>query len=424
MPEKIISQEMSEKKNTSPLAPLLSAMCSRYPLLAAVAVIPAAAAFFIGSENNVCVTDTSAAALILILLGTVKYAVLQKKGITRADIRKNEKALDSRLMGSLGDIGGIGSTLGAITGIAFAFIQIYVKDGGAFSSGEFLIPLLTYTAQAICIGVMLAAMTSKDSIQCSMYIICSGVFGTSGKELIKQTSRAAHSSDAMKYLRNMAATRLTASVSVCIISIMSIVSGAGTLYSGVQCAFICLAASVLSDLAAEKTQSGFSEEKLTLWTKKHRTICAVNIIMFVILGFLFLFSFPSQSVYCNYPLISQYDYYEEVDNTIHPFSIPDLSEEAVPIITGFMVLTIFMMAVTSACVLTDKADLAGGAIPFRKYKAAFIAAAAVIIAEAAKGLIYPEQALNSLQCLVTASLVCFMIIVNVICGAVSGRKAQ
>lgn len=424
MPEKIISKEMSEKKTSSPFAPLISAMCSRYSWLAAVAVIPAAAAYFLGSEDNACIMNTAAAALILILLGTVKYSILQKKGISRADIKKNEKALDSRLTGSLGDIGGIGSTLGAITGIAHAFIRIYIKDGGAFSSGEFLIPLLTASAQAICIGVMLAAMTSKDSIQCSMYIICSGVFGTSGKELIKQTSRAAHSSDAMKYLRNMAATRLTASVAVCIVSIMSVVSGAGTLYSGMQCAFICLAASVISDLAAEKTNSGFSEEKLTLWTKKHRTICAVNIIMFVTIGFFFLFSFPSQSVYCNYPLISQYDYYEEVDNTVHPFSVPDLSEEAAPMITGFMMLTVFMMAVTSACTLTDKSDLAGGTIPFRKYKAAFIAAAAAIVLSAAKGLIYPEQAVNSLQCLVTASLVCFMIIVNIISGAVSMRKAQ
>ncbi len=419
MPEVKPTEEMTEKKAFSPI---ISAMCSRYSWLAAAAIIPAAAAFFMGLEDYGCIIETSAAALIIILLAAAKYAILKKKGITYSDIHKNEKSLDSRLTGSFGDIGGIGSTLGAITAIIYAFMYIYVKDGGIFESEDFHLYLLMHSARAVCIGVMLASITSKKSMHCSLYIILSKVFNADGKELLRKSSRAAHNPDAMNYLRNMAVIRLTASVSVCTVSIMSIASKAGTVFGGVHCALICLFVSLLSDLAAIPSHKGFCEEKFTLWTKKHQGICIANILMFIIISFFMLFSFPSQSVYCDFTYSTQYDYYEEVDNSIHPFSVPDLSDEAASMVTGLFLLAVFMTALTSGCAITEKSDLSGGSIPFRKYKAIFITAAAAVIISVINGLIYPKQAINSLQWLVTVSLVCFMIIVNIIIGAVSGRK--
>lgn len=123
----------------------------------------------------------------------------------------------------------------------------------------------------------------------------------------------------------------------------------------------------------------FTEEKLSLWDKKHKSMCAINSIMFVIIGFFFIFSFPIQSVYSNYSTVNQYDYYEEVDTTIQAFSVPDTATESAPLLTGLFLITVFMMAIVSASSLTDKDDLVGGFIPFAHYKTGLIALAAGII---------------------------------------------
>ena len=308
MPENTTNGE-SEKQSFSPLT---STFYSRYTWLSVVSVIPAAVAVFMGSEDLGYMIDVTAAALIVIFFGITKYSLLKKREISLDMMIKNEKALDSRLMGSLGDIGGIGSTVAAVAGIAYAFINLYVRDGGVFSSGDFYIPLLNISSKAISIGTLLACITSKESISASLYIIAGRTFKASGKELIKKACRVTHSTEAMKYLRNMAVIRLTTSLSVGTISVICIVSVTGSPYSCIQLAVIYVLTAVLSDMTACPSGKSFTEEKLSLWDKKHKSMCAINSIMFVIIGFFFIFSFPIQSVYSNYSTVNQYDYMKKL----------------------------------------------------------------------------------------------------------------
>ena len=171
-----------------------------------------------------------------------------------------------------------------MAGIAYAFINLYVRDGGVFSSGDFYIPLLNISSKAISIGTLLACITSKESISASLYIIAGRTFKASGKELIKKACRVTHSTEAMKYLRNMAVIRLTTSLSVGTISVICIVSGTGSPYSCIQLAVIYVLTAVLSDMTACPSGKSFTEEKLSLWDKKHKSMCAINSIMFVKIG--------------------------------------------------------------------------------------------------------------------------------------------
>ena len=415
MPENTTNGE-SEKQSFSPLT---STFYSRYTWLSVVSVIPAAVAVFMGSEDLGYMIDVTAAALIVIFFGITKYSLLKKREISLDMMIKNEKALDSRLMGSLGDIGGIGSTVAAVAGIAYAFINLYVRDGGVFSSGDFYIPLLNISSKAISIGTLLACITSKESISASLYIIAGRTFKASGKELIKKACRVTHSTEAMKYLRNMAVIRLTTSLSV-----ICIVSVTGSPYSCIQLAVIYVLTAVLSDMTACPSGKSFTEEKLSLWDKKHKSMCAINSIMFVIIGFFFIFSFPIQSVYSNYSTVNQYDYYEEVDTTIQAFSVPDTATESAPLLTGLFLITVFMMAIVSASSLTDKDDLVGGFIPFAHYKPGLIALAAGIIVTVICSIIYPHMALDPLQWLVALSIACLIIIINIISFVILNRRSN
>lgn len=421
MPENTTTGETAQKRSFSPLT---STFYSRYTWLSVAAVIPAAAAVFMGSDDLGYMIDVTAAALIVIFFGIIRYSVLKKAGISLDMMLKNEKALDSRLMGSLGDIGGIGSTVGAVAGIAYAFMNLYVRDGGIFSSGDFYIPLLNISSKAISIGTLLAAVTSKESISSSLYIIAARTFGAEGKDLIKKSCRVTHSREAMKYLRNMAAARLTAVISLGILSVICIVSGMGSPYNCIQLAVIYVLAAVISDTPSRHDGKSFTEEKLSLWDKKHKALCTVNSIMFVLIGFFFFFSFPIQSVYSDYVTVSQYDYYEVVDNTIRAFSVPDTATESAPMLTGNFLITVFMIAIVSVTVLTDKDDLTGGLIPFSHCKAALISAAAGMAVTVICSIIYPSMSLDPLQWLVTLSIACLMIIVNIISGAILNRRSN
>lgn len=420
MPENTTNGE-SEKQSFSPLT---STFYSRYTWLSVVSVIPAAVAVFMGSEDLGYMIDVTAAALIVIFFGIIKYSLLKKREISLDMMIKNEKALDSRLMGSLGDIGGIGSTVAAVAGIAYAFINLYVRDGGVFSSGDFYIPLLNISSKAISIGMLLACITSKESISASLYIIAGRTFKASGKDLIKKACRVTHSTEAMKYLRNMAVIKLTTSLSVGTLSVICIVSGTGSPYSCIQLAVIYVLTVVLSDMTACPSGKSFTEEKLSLWDKKHKSMCDINSIMFVIIGFFFIFSFPIQSVYSNYSTVNQYDYYEEVDNTIRAFSVPDTATESAPLLTGLFLITVFMMTIVSASSLTNKDDLVGGFIPFAHYKTGLIAIAAGIVVTVICSIIYPHMALDPLQWLVALSIACLIIIINIISSAILNRKSN
>lgn len=396
---------------------VLGAFCNKYVALSLTSVLLSAIALLLGSDSILCFADLSAAAIVGILMWLVQFFSLRKLGLSRKMILDNKKSVDPRLSGSLGDLNSLGSSLGALAGISIVLSKLFILDGGAFDSDNFTVPLLEALASALCTGAMISVTTSRPSLRCSMYIIMGRTSGTSGDELLKKTGRASNSPELMKRLGKMSCVRVAAAVVVSVTIVLSALSGAGSAFCCGQTAFLCMLAVGLSGSCSKGGEEKLSEEKIPLFSKKSKSICALNIIAFIFITFFFIFSFPFRSVYTDYTPKFDYQYDDEVSGDVEIFSIPQSEDESGALFNGVFLASALMISVISGAFA-----LSGGFSSVTQISAELLGAAFSVAAAAVAGFINSISALDSIQYLVAVSTACLLIFVDLIAYLVGQRR--
>lgn len=413
------AQENAENSGSvSALTAAAGAFCNKYIIISLVSVVLAAIALLIGSKSLSCIAEVSAAAVVGLAMWLIQFFALRKYGLSRKMMLDNRKSVDPRLSGSLGDLNSLGSSLGALAGISIVLSRLFIVDGGAFNSDNIAVPLLETLASALCIGAMISVTTSRPSLRCSLYIIAGRTTGAMGNELLKKTCRASNSPELMKRLGKMSCVRVAASVVVSVTIVMSALSGAGSAFSCVQTAFLCMLAVGLSGSCPKGGEDRLSEEKIPLFSKKSKRVCALNILSFIIIAFFFIFSFPFRSVYTDYTPKNDFAYYESsLSGNVDIFSIPQPGDESSVLFNGVFIACALMIAVFSGAFA-----LSGGFSSVYQISYELIGSAFSIAAAAGFGLIVKSSALGSVQYLVAASTACLLIFVNLIAYLVGQRK--
>ena len=424
------SESVSESKVPNKLSLVdaaRSTMKNRFVFIALIAAIIGACSFLIDSNSADILFQTSAAAFILIISGLVQNIVLIKKGNTQAMRVDNRKSLDVRLVAGLNDISGLGSTIAVLAAVAMLFSDIYIIDGGIFSRENFAAPLVGALARSISLGSVIAAFTSKESINCSIYIILARAFGLEGAALTKKSLKLAHSIEAMKKIRNMLILRISALMGISLAVVMTSLSGVGACVSSDQTAIVYVLVLILAEAVSKANSMNFNDDKQTLWMKGQKGLCVWNTVFFLIITFAFIYTYPFHCVYSEEPVtVHSYSYTDAApDDTIDIISRPSAaSAEDAVLFNGYMFTVMLLVIVMFASTVTDRNDLIKSFPEPSKYKgcliAVFIAAAAVLV----MGVLYPERWLSYEQLLVPFSVACFMVVADLLRILISGRKSQ
>ncbi len=397
---------------------------SKYFIIAFSAALIAVMAVFTGYEAKICIAQTLAAAMILFAVGVIQRMRLIHLGLSCKAAEQNLKSLDSRLMGSISDCSGIGSMMGALSGVASVFAEAYITDGGLFSRDNFMPYILAAAAQAVSTGALTAALTSRNDICLSLYLTAARACGKNEKEIIKKSNKITRCSELMTRLRTTASIRLTAAVALTEAIVILSLSGAGSPYTCIAMASIYAAAVVITEMTPKCKNPHSGSEKNVLWTRNARSLCAVNAVVFAVITVLFMFSFPVRSVYTEYTPVTEYYYYDaEPDSDIDPFSVPVKNEENSALYAGFYLITLLMLITTAGGANADGADFLGGysnPCCAGAYAICFGVASAYIVVH---GIYHPQSALNAQMWLVTISIGCLMLAVNIIRSLIAAKKA-
>ncbi|MGN0638372.1 MAG: hypothetical protein ACI4J0_08365 [Huintestinicola sp.] len=403
--------------SVSVLAAVGGAFCNKYVVISLISAALAAAALPLGSDSLFCITEVSAAALICLAMWLIQSFALRKYGISRKMMLDNQKSVDPRLSGSLGDLNSLGSSLGALAGISVVLSRLFIADGGVFDSDNIAVPLLETLACALCTGSMISVTTSRPSLRYSLYIIAGRTTGAGGSELLKKTCRASNSPELMRRLGKMSCVRVAAAVVISMTIVMSALSGAGPVFCCAQTAFLCMLAVGLSGSCPNGGEDKLSDEKIPLFSKKSKNLCALNIFAYILIVFFFIFSFPFRSVYTDYTPKLEYDYDEVVSESVEIFSIPQSGDESMMLFNGVFLACALMIAVISGVFA-----LVRGFSSVSQISSELLGSVASAAAAAGFGLIVKSAALDSVQYLVAASTACLLILVNLIAYLVGQRR--
>lgn len=412
-------EKTAQKSSVSLAAALTGAVSNKYFVISLIAAAIAAAAYFLGSEDISCLADISAAAVLGLLLWAVQYIWLRKYGISRKMILDNSSSVDPRLAGSLGDMNSLGSTLGALAGISVVLSELFIKNGGVYSSGEIVVPIMENVAKALCIGSMISVTTSRPSLRCSLYIIAGRTTGARGSELLKKTCRASSSEELMTRLQKMSYVRTCSAIVISLIIVMSALSGAGSAFTCAGTAFLSMLAVGLSGCCAKGKDEKLSEEKIPLFDKQGKKKCTFNCFFFVIISFLFIYSLPFRSVFTDYTPKHDFMFDEEVSETFDIFSIPVPGDESAALMNGMFITAALMITVISGVYA-----LSSGFTSVTQISSELIGAAISFGAAACFGAINKAAALDSVQYLVSTSVACLLIILNMIAYLIEKRSKK
>ncbi len=420
----IDSAQQTPEKNEklSVLTAVGGALCSKYVIFSFAAALLAILVLFHRSDDLTCFADTLAAAVLSLLIWNIQYMCLRRCGISRKMMLDNKKNVDPRLLGSLGDLNSLGSTLGTLAAISVVLSKLFIINGGVFDYETIAVPLIEALASALSIGSVISLMTSRPSLRCSLYMIAGRTTGAYGDELLKKTCRASNNAVLMKRLRKTACVRVAAAVAVSVTIVMTALSGAGSAFSCTQTAFLCMLAVWLSSCCPKGGEEKLTEEKIPLISKKSKGICILNSVAFVIIAFFFVFSFPFRSVYTEYTPVMEYEYENEEDmiapEGIKILSIPEAGDESAALFNGMFLACAFMIAVISGVY-----GLSGGFKSAAQVSYELFSAVVSIAAAAVTGFVSSAAAIDTVQYLVAISTACLLILINLIAALVMKNRS-
>lgn len=415
-------QQTYEAKASDMMPSVLSttgnALCNKYFFFSLSAVAVAGMALLFGSDNTAVLWDAVTAALLGMAMWLVQFFWLRGYGVSRKMMLDNQKSVDPRLLGSLGDLNSLGSSMGALAGISIVLSRLFIIDIDLFDRGEILVPLLEAVACALSVGVAVSVTTSRPSLRCSLYIITGKAFGARGDEILKKTVRASSNEELMHRLRKMSCLRLIAAIAVSVVIVISALSGAGSAFSCAQTAFLSMLAVGLSGCCEKAADSKLCEEKIPLFSKKSKRMCVVNAIVIVLLSVVFIYSFPFRSVYTDYTPRYDYEYGEEISEEIEYFSVPYAADEAY----GMLFNGLFLASALMIAAVSGSYSLKGSFSSLSQLSSEFIGSCFGIAAAVLSGFAMPYAALDAVQILVAFAPACLLIFVNML-SVYSKKKA-
>ena len=397
------------KNKSSVLITAANALLNKYILFSLIAVIIVLAAVLSGYEDGrTMLWETLSAFLLITVTAVIQNLRLSKTGLDRRSLAESKKHLDPRIAGGVDDISGLGSTLSILAGISAAFAGLFIIDGGIFSLDSFALPTLACAAGALSKGVSLAYLTSQTNTL-HLFSMMATACSDENKDEDRIADRAVHYPGFIRQFGISCTARLTASVSLCIAVIICSFGGAGAPFSCFGTALLTVISLLLTGIFPKFDKGDYTEEKLPLWTRERKSYCVCNAVLFAVITFVFMFSFPIQSVYSTYEPSFDFEYNDNITAKVNVISAPERIDDNAPLFIGFFAVSALFVIITSACADTEKADFSIIS------SSAFLGGAVVVFAYIyAAAVLYPACVLDPLMIIVTVSFGCLILGVNLI----------
>lgn len=386
--------------------------CSKCIIIAWAAAALALPAVVSGHENMSALIETAASAAILTAASAAGAIMTHRYKGDRKTLINTKKAIDPRLNGSLDDISGIGSTLSVLAAITAAFSEIFIINGGLFAAENFLPMIISSTAKAVSKGSALAYITSQTVSLDTLYLVSAHTF--EDKSAARSVCRLTHYPAVMQKLGEIFSVRLTASISLSAAIIICSCSGIGSPFTCIGTVLLCMTALAASGFNFKFDKGSCSEDKAPLWSKSLRSFCTLNVITFVLITFAFMFTFPIRSVYTDYTVRHDFDYYTEVSAEIDILSVPERNDYNSALFLGFFAVSAMLAPITAVMLNSEKSTAPITVGKIRNPAAVILCAAVIILYPTALGIIYSSAALDSIMWLVAISFGCLIITVNLI----------
>ncbi len=371
-----------------------------------------------GSVNSLYFSIISA--LLLAISNLVIHVPLVKWGIVGSLYKEAEKRVSPGIIGSIGDINGVGSTIAIAAAVALVFGKTYIVDGGIVGSDSFAGTFTAVIAEAVCAAAALGAMTSAGNIRNRLIVTVSRDIDRSltpseyKRKLFYNCEKLCHNSGEMDEIRGMCVVRLCAMLSTAAIMIIGVLSGSDSPFVGCIPALISLVVTLLSRFCVRRSaETVITEEKQHLWNEKSKRILAVNTIVYLLAGIFFLYSFPIRSVYTEYEIQTEFYYSDSYDGEIHIFSVPD--SDCYPLFIAFSLVTVLSLCSMIFALNADGADFL---LNTSSKHSTLGAACGVIIAVSAAaiitGMLVPQLAIDPIGWLTVFTFGAFFLLVNII----------
>lgn len=401
------------KKSKAPIgifSPIIDAFRTKYAFFSLLSVIIVVLTYFLENEDMINIFQVLAAIIIIFIAVAVRNFRLRHSGINMSVIAKNRKALDPRLMGTLDDISGVGSMLGILVGFSAALSDFFIVDGGLFALDNYLAPMAVAAAKSIIIGASVSMISSKYGMMCSLYLAVVNSFGNDNA--VKNICKVTHYPEVMKNLRAVCTARITASAALTVSIVIASFSGAGCPVTCIGAAFFCACLMILTDSLPKCKAKVHTDEKIRLWNKRNRSFCILNVLVFVLISVMLLYTFPMRAVFTDYTVKHEFVYDEEEDYSIKPFSVPEHNDDNAPLFTAYYVICMGMLIIIAGAAKSDEAESFDVMISGSELIGYIVCGAAAVGYAVIKGFFRPESAMTSIMWLVSLSFVCLIVAIN------------
>lgn len=352
--------------------------------------------------------EAASPAVLLILSGLWSNLLLKKRGVLFGMRKGARKSADPRVMGSMGDINGIGCMASALMGIAVLFSEAYLTNGGIFSADNFMIPLSAALSKALGMTAVFGYVTSLERSEESLYICVCDTLGVRGEDCVKKIARIGHYPGIMKRMGGVTAARLAAVIGFSGAVLMCAACGASLPYSQLEAALLAVIALAVTEFSGSIFHRGRTEDKHRLMSKSRKSFCVLGSVMFILVSFFFLFSFPIRSVFSTYEVTHDFEYHTEFTGEIDIISPPADTNDNAPLFPGFFLVSAGFAIVTAAASTAEGRDILSGISSPRALCGIIFGIAAAAADVFVSSLLRPAAALDGVMCLVSVSMVCLI----------------
>ncbi|MCM1578648.1 MAG: hypothetical protein NC078_07630 [Ruminococcus sp.] len=339
---------------------------------------------------------------------------LKKRGIYHGGRNDCRKSADPRVMGTVGDISGIGCTAAAFMGIGVLFSEMYLVNGGIFGEESFALPLLSAAAKALQLTACIGLITSREWSEAALYDCIARSLKIAGGECYKKMGRIGSYPGIMDKAGGVLAARLSAGAGFAAAELMCAVSGGGLPYGTVWASILAAVTLVVTECACVTPDKSRTEDKHKLMSKSRKNFVWLNVLLFTATAFFFLFSFPIRSVFTEYVAVHDFDYHVEMTGEVEAISVPYDNDDNSSLFTGFFLVSGGFALICSAAACAVGRDMVSGVMKGEPPGAVIPGIAVIGAVSFVHGKIYPPSALDGLTVTVSISVVCFITAVNLI----------
>lgn len=420
-----------EQKKKAVSSPIPYALSNKYVLINLVSVVMAIIAFMMGVYNP----DISAGAVEvfcqavsaeLIMAGTLLAVniALKRNELDYGMVRSGWKAYDPKLTGALRDVSSITVLFSAFAAVAAVFSELFLADEGELFAGDYtLFYTLCSASRAVTLFSVLCALTSPTLLISILSAQTAAISGRRGEEAMKTAYHASDYPRIMGVFRRTAAINTAAAFSIAVFSLINSVSTLPQAFKPSGLAVILAVLTVLSLSVPRNVELLKSDTPTPIYDKGTKSFITVNVIMYLVIAFFFLYSFPFRSVYTENVIQHDFGYYDNISEKVPLFSLPPKDETGLPLYKGLFVITaLFALMEYMATILYDDntfGDRFTGE-PAYIIMAIFMIGFYCVV----HALLYPAAMMNAIMWLVCFSISCLMLGVNLMRIIIIKRRSR